>query len=95
MIILMPFRTFREGNGRLLAPIRAGVPVGLAVAVMVVSHMIAIDLIDAVLMVTVKRTSLLFGVLYGAIWFKEEGIGERLAGALVMTAGIAVIGWWG
>jgi drug/metabolite transporter (DMT)-like permease len=95
MMILMFFRAFREGNSRLVAPLRTGLPVGFAVAVMVISHMTAISLTDAVLMVSVKRTSLLFGVLYGAIWFKEERIGERLAGALVMSAGIAVIGWWG
>jgi drug/metabolite transporter (DMT)-like permease len=95
MLLLLPFQSRGAAKGRLLAPPRAGLAVGLAMATMVVSHMTAISLVAAAYMVTLKRTSLLFGVLYGAFWFKEERVRERLFGALLMVAGIAVIGWRG
>jgi drug/metabolite transporter (DMT)-like permease len=44
---------------------------------------------------SVKRTSLLFGVFYGAWWFKEVKIKERLVGAAIMMIGVFLIGWWG
>jgi hypothetical protein len=31
-------------------------------------------------------------ILYGAFWFKEKRIGERLAGGVIMLAGIVMIG---
>jgi drug/metabolite transporter (DMT)-like permease len=95
MLLLLPFQGRNRPKGRLLARPGAGLPVGLAMAVMVVSHMAAIVRIPAAYMITLKRTSLLFSVLYGAIWFREERIRERLAGALVMVAGVALIGWKG
>lgn len=71
----------------------AAVVLGLAVAITVICHMIAISKIEAAYMISVKRTSLLFSVLYGAFWFKEEKIRERVAGALLMLAGIFLIGF--
>ena len=70
-----------------------GVILGLTQAVMVYSHVAAISLIQAAYMISIKRTSLLFGVLYGAYWFKEQKIGERLFGAIIMIIGVFCIGW--
>ncbi len=72
----------------------AGLAVGFAMAAMIFSHVAAISLIEAAYMISIKRCSLLFGVLYGAVWFREEKIGERLAGALVMIAGAFIIGFF-
>ncbi len=72
----------------------AGIFLGLAVAFTVICHMIAISRIEAAYMISIKRTSLLFGVLYGACWFKEENIRERLAGAAMMMCGIFLIGFF-
>ena len=69
--------------------------VGAFMAMMVISHMLAISLVEAAYMIAVKRTSLLFGVLYGAWLFREKKITERLAGALIMVTGVLVIGWFG
>ncbi|HPW69762.1 MAG TPA: DMT family transporter [Deltaproteobacteria bacterium] len=74
---------------------RAGLMVGAFMAIMVISHMLAISLVEAAYMIAVKRTSLLFGVLYGAWLFREAKITERLAGALIMMAGVLIIGWYG
>jgi len=74
---------------------RAGLMVGAFMAIMVISHMLAISLVEAAYMIAVKRTSLLFGVLYGAWLFREAKITERLAGALIMMVGVLIIGWYG
>jgi uncharacterized membrane protein len=42
-------------------------------------------------MLSVKRTSLIFGVLYGWLLFKEGNIRERLLGTVVMLAGVVLI----
>ncbi|MFA5133290.1 MAG: DMT family transporter [Patescibacteria group bacterium] len=39
----------------------------------------------------IKRTSVLIGVIYGYIWFKEKKIGQRFAGALVILIGLIFI----
>jgi drug/metabolite transporter (DMT)-like permease len=56
-------------------------------------HMMAIAQVEAAYMIAIKRISLLFGVLYGAWWFGEQDILERLAGAAIMVAGVFVICW--
>jgi drug/metabolite transporter (DMT)-like permease len=56
-------------------------------------HMMAIAQVEAAYMIAIKRISLLFGVLYGAWWFGEQDILERLAGAAIMIAGVFVICW--
>ncbi len=54
-------------------------------------HFKAISMIEAPYMISVKRLSLLFSVLYGAIIFKEKHIRYRLIGASVMVAGVLVL----
>jgi drug/metabolite transporter (DMT)-like permease len=72
-----------------------GLLIGALGAVSAFSHMLAISQIQAAYMISVKRTSLLFGVLYGAAWFKEEKIRERLWGTILMISGVFLIGWKG
>jgi drug/metabolite transporter (DMT)-like permease len=66
---------------------------GLVAAAENFCHMMAIAQVEAAYMIAVKRISLLLGVLYGAWWFGEEKIPERLAGAAVMVAGVFLIRW--
>ncbi len=70
----------------------SGFAVGLATAIMILSHMMAITRIEAAYMITIKRTSLLFGILYGWRLFGEKNIGERFTAALIMLAGVLLIG---
>jgi drug/metabolite transporter (DMT)-like permease len=42
-------------------------------------------------MISLKRLSILFGVLYGAAVFKEKNIGVRLIGATLMLSGSVLI----
>jgi hypothetical protein len=44
-------------------------------------------------MITVKRTSLLFAMLYGAWWFREPGLKQNLFAGLVMLAGVGLVAW--
>ena len=67
--------------------------IGLMAAMENFAHMMAIAQVEAAYMIAVKRLSLLFGVLYGAWWFGEQNIRERLAGAAIMVAGVFVIKW--
>ncbi|OPY89755.1 MAG: EamA-like transporter family protein [Syntrophaceae bacterium PtaU1.Bin231] len=67
--------------------------IGLAAAAENLAHMMAIAQVEAAYMIAVKRLSLLFGVLYGAWWFGEQNIRERLAGAAIMIAGVFLIRW--
>lgn len=90
--LLWPFS--KATSGSFLARPAAGFILGLAVVFTVICHMVAISRIEAAYMISIKRTSLLFSVLYGAFWFKEEKIRERVAGALLMLAGIFLIGFF-
>ena len=65
--------------------------IGLLIAIMIITHLKAISLIEVSYMVSVKRLSILFGVLYGIMFFKETNIKERLLGATVMVSGIIVL----
>jgi len=65
--------------------------VGIAQTVMVLSHMWAIHLITAAYMIAVKRTSLIFNVIYGKFIFKEKKIVQRLTGTSLMLLGVGLI----
>jgi len=65
--------------------------IGLVVAFAVITHLLAISIIEVPYVISVKRTSLLFGIMYGAIWFKETNIRERLIGGIIMIIGISII----
>ncbi len=64
---------------------------GLCHAGMVVSHMVAISLIQVAYMISLKRTSVLLAVVYGYFLFNEKHMKERLTGALLMFTGFILI----
>lgn len=64
---------------------------GLATALAMLAHFHAIQLVPVAYMISVKRTSLLFSVLYGGVVFRERHIRLRLLGTSVMLSGVAVI----
>lgn len=71
--------------------IKASVLPGLCHAVSIGAHMIAISLTQVAYMISVKRLSLLIGVIFGYLFFKETNIRERLVGTLLMIIGFALI----
>lgn len=70
--------------------VRLFVP-GLFYSLMVITHMTAMSLTKVAYMISVKRTSLLIGVAYGYLLFKEEQIRGRFFGALLMFAGFVMV----
>ena len=45
----------------------------------------------AVYMIAVKRLSIMFGMIYGGLFFNEKHLLYRIAGTILMTAGAAVL----
>jgi drug/metabolite transporter (DMT)-like permease len=74
----------------LQAPI-TGFVAGLLLFCHALFHNWAIALTKAAYMISVKRLSVLFGVIYGGLFFKESHIWMRLGGSLLMLAGAVVI----
>lgn len=64
---------------------------GFFSAIMVASHMLAISLAKVAYVISVKRTSLIIGVIYGYLFFREKNIKERLLGATLMFIGFVII----
>ena len=65
--------------------------IGILITIMIITHVKAINLVEVAYMVSVKRLSILVGVIYGVVFFKETNIKERLLGATVMVSGIIMI----
>jgi drug/metabolite transporter (DMT)-like permease len=64
---------------------------GPCYGLMMICHLNAIVLVEASYMIAVKRCSLLFGIIFGRLIFKEMGFRERISGGCVMIAGILCI----
>ncbi len=69
--------------------------IGALSSIMISFHMAAIKLIYVSYMISIKRSSLLFGIIFGVIFFKEKGFRERLAAGLIMILGMMIISFFG
>ncbi|MAE42308.1 hypothetical protein CMO93_00940 [Candidatus Woesearchaeota archaeon] len=65
--------------------------IGIANGFMFLFHALAVTLVIVPYMISIKRTSSIFGVIYGGIWFKEKYFAQRLVGAAIMVVGAVVI----
>ncbi len=65
--------------------------IGVTYSLMVIFHMLAISLTKVAYMISIKRTSLIFSIIYGHILFKEEKITERIIGGIIMLAGFVLV----
>jgi len=65
--------------------------IGFFYALMTIALYQAIARVEVVYMISIKRMSLVFSVLYGGLIFHEKNIGERLVGGLVMIMGVIFI----
>lgn len=92
-IFFLPYVMYKER--KIVSAIKARIPlfllIGFLFAIMVTAHFSAISLTKVSYMISVKRTSLIFSVLYGWLFFKEENIRERLLGSIVMVIGVVLI----
>jgi drug/metabolite transporter (DMT)-like permease len=89
-LIFFPFLEKIRWRDILKVPVK-GLSVGLMLFLHALFHCLAINMIEAVYMIAVKRMSILFSVVYGWILFKESDIGARMLGALFMFAGVVFI----
>ena len=71
--------------------IRALIFIGISYSLMIIFHMLAMSLTTVAYMISIKRISLIFSIVYGHILFKEERMSERLFGGMVMLVGFALI----
>ncbi len=90
ILIFFPFLEKIRWRDILKVPVK-GLSVGLMLFLHALFHCLAINMIEAVYMIAVKRMSILFSVVYGWILFKEADIGARMLGALLMFAGVVFI----
>ena len=65
--------------------------IGIFIAIMVLTHFTAVSMTDVAYMISVKRVSLIFSVIYGRVLFGEENTGERLIGSMLMIGGVISI----
>lgn len=65
--------------------------VGVLMAIMAFAHFLALQQVQVAYMIAVKRTSLLFGILYGSLLFREPGLSRRLPAGGLMVAGVLLI----
>ena len=60
-------------------------------AIAIATQMLALPLAPVAQVIAVKRMSALISVLFGHFFFGEKGIKERLTGAAIMVAGVAIM----
>lgn len=65
--------------------------VGALMAAMVITHFLALALVEVAYMISVKRTSLLFGILFGAVLFKERHLAQHFIAGALMVFGVTLI----
>ena len=60
-------------------------------SLMVLSHFLAIQLVEVSYMIAVKRTSVIFGLLLGAWLFREANLRNNLIACAIMITGVALV----
>ncbi|MEK6869826.1 MAG: EamA family transporter [Nanoarchaeota archaeon] len=83
--------TSRKNVFQLKSNFKNLLPVGAFYGIMVIFHNLAITLTIVPYMMSIKRTSSIFSVLYGHFWFKDENIRMRGFGASIMLLGAVLI----
>jgi drug/metabolite transporter (DMT)-like permease len=96
-LLFAPVVAYRHGPGvfRQIFASRLLWAAGAGSTVMYVLHNFAVSMAPVAHMIAVKRVSLLFGVLYGVVVFKEGGARNRVPGAVLMLLGVGVLGFRG
>lgn len=88
---LMLFRGDRRLPAILRAHPLAVTIVSVLMGIMIVTHFLALQQVETAYMIAVKRTSLLFGIALGALWFGEVGIPRKLMAGAMMLFGVIII----
>jgi drug/metabolite transporter (DMT)-like permease len=65
--------------------------IGAVMAAMAVTHFLALERVQTAYMITAKRTSLLFAMVLGALWFGERNLKRNLLAGSLMVLGVALV----
>ena len=95
-IVLIPFVIFfgppvKESIIEIKNNLKFVVLMGFFGALSYLAHFKAISMVEAVYMISVKRTSFLFGIIIGWIFFGESHFTERFLGGALMLLGVFLI----
>jgi len=77
----------KKKNIKILKRSKSYIMIGIFMAIMAITHFIAISKIQVAYMISLKRFSLLFAILFGWIFFNEKNIKERLIGGIIILTG--------
>jgi uncharacterized membrane protein len=89
----LPLLAWRRSTGASLRPVlwRRYLLIAAIHFGSILTQMIAIQLTLVSYVIAIKRSGMLISVLIGVLFFGERGLRERLAGAALMSAGVALI----
>jgi len=90
-IVLYKNREVLRDRKAFKGAISAVLPAGIFDAIAMLTNMVGFSLTKVAYLISVKRLSLLIGVYFGYLFFKESGIRERSLGSVLMLAGFALI----
>lgn len=93
ILVMLPIMLYKSKRAieNIRTNYKALFPVGLFSALTLIFQMTAISLTLVAYVISIKRTSAIMSVLFGHLIFKEEGVRERLAGAIIMIIGVLFI----
>ena len=89
-LLLVPLVQPRAIRGSLKKPFPS-LMVSITMLIMVITHFYALQMVETAYMLTVKRTSLLFGMLFGAWLFGEQHLPRHLLAGCLMVLGVFFI----
>jgi len=92
-LVVTPFVWFKNRGTFLkgLSNIKYFLLIGLSCALMFIFHTLAINLIQVSYMISLKRTSVLFSIAFGRLYFNEPHLKERVLGSIIMLVGVLLI----
>ncbi len=88
-----PFVIFHSRGSRqnMFSHIKGKLGIGFFMAAMAISHFMAISMVNVAYMISIKRLSILFAIIYGILIFGEKNIRERITGGIIIIIGAAFI----
>jgi drug/metabolite transporter (DMT)-like permease len=93
MLFMLPILYMKSGREvkQIPANIKSLLPIGLFSALLLTFQMTAITMTLVAYLISIKRTSAIMSVMFGALFFKEKNLRGRLAGAVIMVLGVLLI----
>lgn len=92
-ILLFPIMLWKSKNSikHIGHNLKVLLPIGFFSAVTLIFQMTAISLTLVAYVISIKRISIVLGVLWGGLIFKEKNIKDRMIGAIIMIGGVVLI----